>query len=358
MSTHSTSDPERSRIDHSSPSTPPPQTPAEPRDLVVSVDGDEVLVHGTTRDDADVIQALKTNGFRWFRSLQSWGLPRSFRPETRIARVEAFVKAMARLDRTVTVDDSDRDLDAAERRQAREERLTERADRLAQRASRNAADADASRARADRIYSGYNGQPILVGHHSERRHRRDLDRADAAMRSSFDAAAVAADQQRRADQIRRHLERGDHPVTIKLRLQRTEAELRKLQRSLRAARAAGREPSRTMVTAATSRAQDIDLDRAALEELAARGVTRDWGPDDFQPGDLVEFHCLGWYEVRKVNRTTLTVPSHVGGSWTDTVTYAKVVARSRSGTRVTAADLLRQVSPPTSSTASDEPSTP
>lgn len=31
------------------------------------------------------------------------------------------------------------------------------------------------------------GQPILVGHHSERRHRRDLDRADNNMRKSVEA---------------------------------------------------------------------------------------------------------------------------------------------------------------------------
>jgi hypothetical protein len=187
---------------------------------------------------------------------------------------------------------------------------------------------------------------------------RDLERADAALRSSLDVADLAADQQRRADQIRRHLDRGDHPVTIKLRLQRTEAELRKLQRTLRSERAAGREPGRRLQTAATSRAQEVDLDRAALAALAARGVTRDWGPDDFQPGDHVQFHGLGWYEVRKVNRTSLTVPSHVGGDWTDTVTYAKVVARSRAGVTVTAGDLLETVNPLDQSASSDESSMP
>ena len=35
------------------------------------------------------------------------------------------------------------------------------------------------------------GQPILVGHHSERRHRRDLARHDSAMRRSIDASKKA-----------------------------------------------------------------------------------------------------------------------------------------------------------------------
>lgn len=37
------------------------------------------------------------------------------------------------------------------------------------------------------------GQPILVGHHSERRHRRTLERSDAAMRAGWDDSNKAAD---------------------------------------------------------------------------------------------------------------------------------------------------------------------
>ncbi len=40
--------------------------------------------------------------------------------------------------------------------------------------------------------------PILVGHHSERRHRRDIAKIDRAMRTSFDLQKRAADAERRA----------------------------------------------------------------------------------------------------------------------------------------------------------------
>jgi hypothetical protein len=45
------------------------------------------------------------------------------------------------------------------------------------------------------------GQPILVGHHSERRHRRALERADNAMRRSIEESKRAADLARKAEAV-------------------------------------------------------------------------------------------------------------------------------------------------------------
>lgn len=43
------------------------------------------------------------------------------------------------------------------------------------------------------------GQPILVGHHSEGRHRKTLERADNAMRKSIEESGKAEDYERRAN---------------------------------------------------------------------------------------------------------------------------------------------------------------
>ncbi len=43
------------------------------------------------------------------------------------------------------------------------------------------------------------GQPILVGHHSERRHRRDLEKHDNAMRAGVDAEKMAAHHESKAE---------------------------------------------------------------------------------------------------------------------------------------------------------------
>jgi hypothetical protein len=83
-----------------------------------------------------------------------------------------------------------------------EQKQQRRRQRLADRADRKDAEAHAAREQSDRIISAIPpGQPILVGHHSERRHRRDLDRSDRAMRKSIDAAHAAAELRDRAAAI-------------------------------------------------------------------------------------------------------------------------------------------------------------
>lgn len=78
---------------------------------------------------------------------------------------------------------------------AKKRRMLERAERRDQEAREAAAKAGAI---ADRIPMG---QPILVGHHSERRHRRDLDRIDRNMRAASEAAGEADDLRRRAEKV-------------------------------------------------------------------------------------------------------------------------------------------------------------
>lgn len=80
-----------------------------------------------------------------------------------------------------------------EKKAARIERMRERADRL-----RNESETrlNAARRIGDAIPFG---QPILVGHHSERRHRADIARIDTNMRKGIDAAKEADALERRAD---------------------------------------------------------------------------------------------------------------------------------------------------------------
>lgn len=75
--------------------------------------------------------------------------------------------------------------DYAERVEARRERLENAADKAQARS--NAAYASAGRI-ADGIPMG---QPILVGHHSERRHRRDIAKIDRGMRRFVDEGKKA-----------------------------------------------------------------------------------------------------------------------------------------------------------------------
>lgn len=82
-----------------------------------------------------------------------------------------------------------------DRQDARRSRLEERAEKAEARA---AAAHNSARGTLDGIPMG---QPILVGHHSERRHRRDLERADARMRRSAEEAAKAERLRQRAASV-------------------------------------------------------------------------------------------------------------------------------------------------------------
>jgi hypothetical protein len=80
----------------------------------------------------------------------------------------------------------------AERREARIERLRDRAERARR-------EAEAHRARAAAIAAVIPlGQPILVGHHSERRHRRDVERIERGFERAHEARQRAAELERRA----------------------------------------------------------------------------------------------------------------------------------------------------------------
>ena len=84
-----------------------------------------------------------------------------------------------------------------ERREAKAVRLREWADK-------REAKADTTRAKTDQLADMIPfGQPILVGHHSERRTRRDQDRIHNGMRSSIVDYHKAEDFRRRADGIDR-----------------------------------------------------------------------------------------------------------------------------------------------------------
>jgi hypothetical protein len=80
-----------------------------------------------------------------------------------------------------------------------EERKEARIERLEERAAKKKAEAEArwqaSGERASRIPMG---QPILKGHHSEKRHRRDIERIQADSRKSVEARREAEELERRA----------------------------------------------------------------------------------------------------------------------------------------------------------------
>lgn len=80
-----------------------------------------------------------------------------------------------------------------------EQRQQLRATRLRARSTKLAAEAEQLHATNHTLLGIMNGSPILVGHHSEKRHRRDLDKMDARLHKAVELKNEAASCARRAD---------------------------------------------------------------------------------------------------------------------------------------------------------------
>jgi len=109
-----------------------------------------------------------------------------------------------------------------ERRLARAQRLREWAENREQKS-----DEDRNRA-YDIMESMAPGQPILIGHHSERRHRRELEQRDNLMRRGLEHRQKAEAMRQRADNIEYAAERAiysDDPDAI----EQLEAKLTELE---------------------------------------------------------------------------------------------------------------------------------
>lgn len=92
--------------------------------------------------------------------------------------------------------------------EAKRERLLARAEKL-----RRESDAAYNQGKAIASHIPF-GQPILVGHHSERRHRRDIDRINRAYDRAFKAHKAAGETEARAEAVGTGGISGDDPDAI------------------------------------------------------------------------------------------------------------------------------------------------
>jgi hypothetical protein len=155
------------------------------------------------RPPQDVIAALKASGWRWSGFRKAWHHASKFAkaPETVAVRDEGEVSY-----------------------------AEERAERLEERAGKKIKEAESARARGEAISSMIPlGQPILVGHHSERRHRRDIERIHGAIGKEMEARATAAHLEEAAARSRALQEQKvSDPEMIERRLKTNRAQHAKL----------------------------------------------------------------------------------------------------------------------------------
>ena len=136
------------------------------------------------------------------------------------------------------------------------------------------------------------GQPILVGHHSEKHHRADLERIRNAMDKSVEERKIAETYQDRAERYGQKAT-GESPGLIYRRIQKLEADKRRMEREL-AAGESGKESLYYSGHLSESRKDEIKqwinhyTQRLTIEQekyKASGGIVAD--NQQFKPGDRV-----------------------------------------------------------------------
>lgn len=178
-----------------------------------SPDDNKLRLYAETRLDAETYARVKSAGFRWAPKQELFVAP-AWTPD----REDLLI------DLCGGIDDEDASLT---------DRAEERAERFEEYGSRREADAERAYAAVERIADGIPmGQPILVGHHSERHARRDTARIENGMRHAVKMWETSRYWEDRAKGALRHAKYKELPGVRARRIKTIESERRKSVRTI------------------------------------------------------------------------------------------------------------------------------
>ena len=194
-----------------------------------------------------------------------------------------------------------------------------RIDRKLSKAERYSGYADNAETRAERASETAQaigqmipmGQPILVGHHSESRHRRDIKRIDSNMRKSIDESKKAEYFEHKSASLEQDVSRIlQSRCYIGNQIEKEEAFMRRLHRHP------------TWVSNFESRVREtqekLDYWKSKLSEIAAANSEagkRTPSPETVVKGGYVN-HRGQWYPVVRVSKKSVTI-----GNWLGVATF-------------------------------------
>jgi hypothetical protein len=193
----------------------------------------------------------------------------------------------------------------------KDERSQARADRSQERAqSQQSKSADAYRRSHAAVAGIPMGQPILVGHHSEGRHRRDIAKSHAAMGESVAASQYAEHLEERAAGSARQIKNRQTIEYMGNRL----------------------EEARTKLRAAEKRLQASPHNRyGLLDQADAEQAIAHWTAEIEAAGGMLSketvnkkdwvFYIGKWYEVIRVSAKSVTVTGWLYPGGTTTIPY-------------------------------------
>lgn len=175
-----------------------------------SPDDDKIRLYASTRLDRELYERVKAAGFRWAPKQDLFFTV--WNPRAEDIAIELAGE----------IEDDDKTL---------AERAEERADRFEGYQEKRTAEADRAKASVSAIADNIPlGQPILIGHHSERRARKDAERIENGMRKAVSLWETSEYWKSRAAGALAHAKYKELPTVRARRIKTIEADLRKKQR--------------------------------------------------------------------------------------------------------------------------------
>lgn len=246
-----------------------------------------IRLYAEARLEPEVYQRVKENGFIWKRNQGAFDAP--YAPwRFNFLKQEFGIEELQ---------EDETDLKAlAEDKAERYEGYSENAGKRSEQAYKGV------KAIADAIPFG---QPILIGHHSEKRHRAAVDKIDRGMRKTVEEGKKRDYWEYRAKAALSRMKRKEAPGAIYRRIEKLEADKRRMEREYTG------ETRAAWVWFFDNR---LAFERALYEAsggIAAAALA-------FEVGGGVCYRGWSWYEVKKVNKKTITIKGWLGS---DNMTY-------------------------------------
>ena len=177
-----------------------------------SPEDNKLRLYSSVRLDTETYSRLKAAGFKWAPRQQLFVAP-MWTPQ----RADLLIKLCGE------IGDEDKSL---------VERATERAERFVNYGESRAKDAAQAQKQVDAILEHIPfGQPILVGHHSEKRARKDAERIGIGLRKSIKMWDTSKYWTARAEAAMADAKYKEDPAVRARRIKKIEADQRKMQRN-------------------------------------------------------------------------------------------------------------------------------
>jgi phospholipid N-methyltransferase len=208
--------PDQAPADLAEAEEPPPDDQAEPllprASATYSPDDNKLRLYPTSRLSKEIYDRVKAAGFIWAAKQGLFVAP-IWTP----AREDLLIRLVGE------IDDEDKSL---------VERAEERAERFEDYSEKREKEANQAHSQVERICDGIPlGQPILVGHHSERHARKHAEQIQNGMRKAVKLWSTSKYWTERAAGAISHAKYKELPGVRARRIKKLEAEVRKIERA-------------------------------------------------------------------------------------------------------------------------------